>query len=95
MPVKTSFSHGYNVQNLPFHMLSPWLYGVRAKTWDQTGLLARKEPARVHVKQYFLYSNIVKITRKMLLKYSVTTQNSYLNSLKSQKDEEKDSYKIF
>ena len=32
LQAKASYSHGYNVQNLPFHLLYPWL-----KNLDQRG----------------------------------------------------------
>ena len=67
-------------------MLCPWFYEVCTKTWNQIGLLARKEPGSYQVKHYFRFPNIFKITHRNLRKFSVTTQNSYLNSLKAQKD---------
>ena len=71
---------------------------VQTKPRDKTGLSAKRKARKDHVKWYLFFQNIFKdlrIIRRILPKFPLITQYSYLNSFKTQTDGEKNSSKYF
>lgn len=71
---------------------------VQTKPRDKTGLPAKREARRDHVKWYIFFRNIfkdLKIIRRILPKFSLITQYSDLNSFKTQIDGAKNSLTDF